>query len=146
MAKVKTDGAVRTLGVNAGVAKRLAPSGARKIVRRTKSDGSRRSKAKVQKPSAKARKPSNKEAPPPPKFDVLELDPQRKCGAGTSVQLLFKVREAWANGAVLNHLVFLDRHGWYCEHGRNCPAVPHAKKLGDRESRHGPTHNGRMRA
>ena len=26
------------------------------------------------------------------------------------------------------HLVFFDRHGWYCEHGRTCPAVGHAKK------------------
>jgi len=21
------------------------------------------------------------------------------------------------------HLVYLDRHGWYCFHGRTCPAV-----------------------
>lgn len=82
----------------------------------------------------------------PPDFRVRELDPQRKCGAGTSVERLYRVDEWKEDGAVRLHLVFLDRHGWYCEHGRNCPAVPHARKLGDRARQPGPTHNGRMRA
>jgi len=32
------------------------------------------------------------------------------------------------DGRITAHLVFFDRHGWYCEHGRTCPAVGHAKK------------------
>lgn len=119
MAKVKKAGAVRKIGRKKVAVTKRAPSGARKTAARKKSD---------------------------PVFHVLELDPQRKCGLATSVQRLYRVRETWTNGAVLTHLVFFDRHGWYCEHGRNCPAVPHAKKLGDRERQRGPTHNARMRA
>lgn len=26
------------------------------------------------------------------------------------------------------HLVFFDRHGWYCAHGRDCPAVAVVRK------------------
>jgi hypothetical protein len=78
-------------------------------------------------------------------FSVRALDPQKKCGPGTSVQEMYRVDEQAGSGRTL-HLVFFDRHGWYCEHGRNCPAVGHARKFGDRERRHGPTHNGRMRA
>jgi len=58
---------------------------------------------------------------------VKPLEPQAKCGAGTSVQYLFRVDET-VDGRTTAHLVFYDRHGWYCEHGRNCPAVGHAKK------------------
>lgn len=67
--------------------------------------------------------------PPPPviRVTVRELDPQRKCGAGTSVQMLYRVDET-VDGRASAHLVFFDRHGWYCEHGRTCPAVAHARK------------------
>ena len=87
----------------------------------------------------------------PSTFGVEELDPRSKCGPATSVQRLLRVREKGESGVVLHHLVFLDRHGWYCEHGRNCVAVPPAMKFGDRarkesQRHHGPTHNGRMRA
>lgn len=58
---------------------------------------------------------------------VKELDPQRKCGVGTSVQFLYRVDES-VEGRSTPHLVFFDRHGWYCEHGRACPAVMHARK------------------
>ena len=58
---------------------------------------------------------------------VRELDPQRKCGEGTSVQFLYRVDET-IDGRATAHLVFFDRHGWYCEHGRTCPAVAHARK------------------
>jgi hypothetical protein len=44
------------------------------------------------------------------------------------------------------HLVFLDRHGWYCEHGRDCPAVKQVRTTGDGARRLGPNNNGRMRA
>jgi len=67
--------------------------------------------------------------PPAPvvRIAVKPLQPQAKCGAGTSVQYLFRVDET-VDGRTTTHLVFFDRHGWYCEHGRNCPAVGHAKK------------------
>jgi hypothetical protein len=58
---------------------------------------------------------------------VRELDPLSKCGHGTSVQKLFRVDER-VDGVVRPHLVFLDRHGWYCDHGRECPAVSQARK------------------
>ena len=58
---------------------------------------------------------------------IKPLDPIRKCGPGTSVQFLYRVDES-VDGRNTAHLVFFDRHGWYCEHGRTCPAVGHAKK------------------
>jgi hypothetical protein len=76
---------------------------------------------------AKAEKPT-----PVVTVAVKELDPQRKCGVGTSVQFLYRVDES-VDGRSTPHLVFFDRHGWYCEHGRACPAVMHARK-----------HNGQM--
>jgi hypothetical protein len=59
---------------------------------------------------------------------VKPLDPLRKCGPNTSVQFLYRVDEE-VDGRSTPHLVFFDRHGWYCEHGRTCPAVGHAKKF-----------------
>jgi hypothetical protein len=59
---------------------------------------------------------------------VKPLDPLRKCGPNTSVQFLYRVDER-VEGRSTAHLVFFDRHGWYCEHGRTCPAVGHAKKF-----------------
>lgn len=58
---------------------------------------------------------------------IKTLDPVQKCGPGTSVQFLYRVDES-VDGRTTAHLVFFDRHGWYCEHGRTCPAVGHAKK------------------
>ena len=58
---------------------------------------------------------------------VKSLDPLRKCGPNTSVQFLYRVDEQ-VDGRSTPHLVFFDRHGWYCEHGRTCPAVGHAQK------------------
>jgi hypothetical protein len=92
------------------------------------------SKAKRAKTKQSARKTIKKKVAakrpaivPVATFRVKPLEPHEKCGAGTSVQLLFRVEELLA-GRSTKHLVFLDRHGWYCEHGRNCPAVGHAKK------------------
>ncbi|MEP6495623.1 MAG: hypothetical protein ABJF01_23260 [bacterium] len=63
-------------------------------------------------------------------FRVRPLDPQLKCGPGTSVQQLFRVDEA-LDGVTRTHLVYFDRHGWYCEHGRTCIAVAPARRVGD---------------
>lgn len=58
---------------------------------------------------------------------VKELDPVRRCGEGTSVERLFRV-DSTENGRPEVHLVFLDRHGWYCVHGADCHAVAEARK------------------
>lgn len=58
---------------------------------------------------------------------IRELDPQAACGPGTTVMQLFRVDDS-TSGACTTHLVFLDRHGWYCEHGRDCPAVAAVRK------------------
>jgi hypothetical protein len=58
---------------------------------------------------------------------VKPLDPLLKCGPNTSVQFLYRVDES-IDGRRTFHLVFFDHHGWYCEHGRTCPAVLHARK------------------
>jgi hypothetical protein len=84
---------------------------------------------------------------PPAQFRVKELNAQQKCGPGTSVERLFRVDET-ADGAARAHLVFLDRrHGWYCEHGVECPAVGQARRIGGADRQHiGRTNNGGMRA
>jgi hypothetical protein len=60
-------------------------------------------------------------------FRAALLDPIAKCGPGTSVQRLYRIDEVTSEGAKRSHMVFFDRHGWYCEHGRDCPSVAHAK-------------------
>jgi hypothetical protein len=64
---------------------------------------------------------------PKPAFQIRELDPLRICGDRTSVVQLFRVDEQLVGGKAAGarqvHLVFNDRHGWYCEHGRSCHAV-----------------------
>lgn len=79
---------------------------------------------------------------------IRELDPLQKCGAATSVERLIRVDEI-VGKALTAHLVFLDHHGWYCEHGQGCPAVAHARKHAKQvrspHDRNG-TPNGRMRA
>jgi hypothetical protein len=84
---------------------------------------------------------------PEVQFRVRELNAQQKCGAGTSVERLFRVDEK-VDGAAKAHLVFLDRrHGWYCEHGVECPAVRQARRIGEPNRQHnGRTNNGGMRA
>lgn len=57
--------------------------------------------------------------PVTPVVDVL--DPRAFVGARTGVEHLVRVRPR-ANDTP--HLVFHDRHGWYCEtHGPQCRAV-----------------------
>jgi len=60
---------------------------------------------------------------------IKELDPLAKCGPNTSVEQLYRVDET-LDGSAATHLVFFDRHGWYCEHGRSCRAVDDVRKLG----------------
>jgi hypothetical protein len=155
VAKVKKAGAVRVARSGKKAKAKNAPVGAstggRKAGgrRRVKGKAGKRGKVKVV-----TRRPV-----PTPTFRVTALDPQKKCGAGTSVQQLFRINEELADG-VRAHLVFFDRHGWYCEHGRDCPAVAPAKKFSQKVQKvqkvsvmahgnsgsNGLTHNGRMRA
>lgn len=104
-----------------------------------------RTKAVGRSPKAKARQNTRNgrvrggrfkaKAPPERKVvRVVDLEPSAKCGRGTSVQRLIRVDEM-IDDAREAHLVFFDRHGWYCEHGRTCPAVGHARKHAERRVR-----------
>jgi hypothetical protein len=53
---------------------------------------------------------------------IRALDPLGKCGKGTTVTQLYRVEEMLDDSRV-HHLVFFDRHGWYCEHGKQCGVV-----------------------
>lgn len=59
---------------------------------------------------------------------VRQLDPVEMCGQGTSVRAIYRVEER-LDDARLHHLVFLDRHGWYCEHGKQCSVVKDVQKF-----------------
>ena len=59
---------------------------------------------------------------------IRERDPRLMCGKGTTVARVFRVEERSNDGRVM-HLVFLDRHGWYCEHGSECEAVKDVRKF-----------------
>jgi hypothetical protein len=152
VAKVKKAGAVRVVRSGKKAKSKHVPvgasTGARKASRRKPVNGKAGKRGKV--------KVVSKRPVPAPTFRVTALDPQKKCGAGTSVQQLFRISEELADG-VRAHLVFFDRHGWYCEHGRDCPAVAAAKRFSQKGQKvsvmargnsgsNGLTHNGRMRA
>ena len=151
MAKVKKTTVVTGVR-NVKASKKKAPkrtvvraaSEARSVAKRSKASkdaqGARTGRTKASKTKAKAMsnvksiskargKLARTRLQPPPvvRVAVKPLEPQAKCGAGTSVQHLFRVDET-IDGHTTTHLVFFDRHGWYCEHGRNCPAVGHARK------------------
>jgi hypothetical protein len=59
---------------------------------------------------------------------VWPIDPVQMCGKGTSVTQLYRVEEH-LDRARIHHLVFFDRHGWYCEHGKQCSAVSDVRKF-----------------
>lgn len=61
--------------------------------------------------------------PPLREVKVKELDPVARCGPDTSVEFLYRVDERLDGRAAGVHLVFFDRYGWYCVHGRGCAAV-----------------------
>jgi hypothetical protein len=59
---------------------------------------------------------------------IREMDPIDKCGKGTTVVQLYRVEER-LDQTTIHHLVFFDRHGWYCEHGKACGAVSDVQKF-----------------
>ena len=60
---------------------------------------------------------------------IKQLDPFARCGPRTSVVHLYRVEER-LDGESSVHLVFFDRHGWYCEHGKTCRAVDDLRRNG----------------
>jgi len=73
-------------------------------------------------------KPGGRIPTPVRKLRITELDPRQLCGKGTRVERIFRVEEKDVKARTM-HLVFFDRHGWYCEHGPRCPAVSDVKKF-----------------
>jgi len=59
---------------------------------------------------------------------IRPIDPVQLCGKGTSVTALYRVEET-LDQTKIHHLVFFDRHGWYCEHGKQCSAVNDVQKF-----------------
>lgn len=93
----------------------------------------------------RGKRPAPPQVPLPREVAIKALDPLRKCGPNTTVQHMFRVDESLGGAHAATHLVFFDRHGWYCVHGRTCQAVEDVRKLGS--MRHVDLdYNGRMRA
>lgn len=64
----------------------------------------------------------------PSDFQCRDLDPLRRCGGTTSVRRLIRVDEHRGDERIV-HLVYEDRrYGWYCDHGRECPAIARAQR------------------
>ncbi len=62
------------------------------------------------------------------KVRIRAMDPVEMCGKDTSVTQLYRVEETIDRGRI-HHLVFFDRHGWYCEHGKQCSVVKDVQKF-----------------
>jgi hypothetical protein len=85
-------------------------------------------------PSRRSRSVADRATPPAaavqidlfPEAPLVErLDPRANVGPRTGVVDLIRVR---LRSVEAPHLVFHDRHGWYCEtHGPACAAVPVAR-------------------
>ena len=96
-----------------------------KTLRRTARAGTPITPAKgTRKAPGKRGKPSPL---PPTVVRIRELDPREKCGPNTRVQRLYRV-DALSDGLQKVHLVFLDHHGLYCEHGPACFVVNEVRK------------------
>jgi len=61
-------------------------------------------------------------------YDFEPLNPWLQCGPDTTVTELWKVWERREKEITL-HLVYFDRYGWYCEHGRSCKAVAEVRRV-----------------
>jgi len=64
----------------------------------------------------------------PSTYDAEPLDPWLQCGPDTTVTELWRVWERRDKETTL-HLVYFDRYGWYCEHGRGCKAVAEVRRI-----------------
>jgi hypothetical protein len=130
------------------LAKRVTRSVARRpaVVKQAVKRAGKKAVKKAVRGTRKAAAPVKRE--PQVHVRIRELDPVEKCGPGTSVERLIRVDEI-VDRVIQAHLVFLDHHGWYCEHGQSCKAVGHARKHAQHVRSQfvgNGTHNGRMRA
>lgn len=82
---------------------------------------------KAQKRPVSGQRRTTPTAKPPKDVRIRQLDPQAICGPRTQVQQLFRVHDL-LDGKPTVHLVYFDRHGWYCEHGPTCRAVDHVRR------------------
>jgi hypothetical protein len=127
--------------------------GAVRTTSRPAAGGSRKSPVRKVSPAkagrrattARGKRPVQPTAPLPREIFIKALDPLRKCGPNTSVLHMFRVDESIGGAHAATHLVFYDRHGWYCVHGRTCQAVEDVRKHGG-VKQVGLDYNGRMRA
>ena len=98
---------------------------------RNQSKGATRESRRDDQPQSRRKRdrptPAAKRVAPVRTVKVRALDPKARCGPGTTVEHLFRVDET-VNGNPATHLVFYDRHGLYCEHGRTCPAVEDVRR------------------
>ena len=147
----RTAGKVAKVAAKRGTAGKTAgPDATRKSARPAKAVAKRGARAKAGARSSSTRTVASKgtrrgartERVPVRGVKIRALDPREKCGQGTSVLQLYRVDET-LDGALSTHLVFFDRHGWYCEHGRNCRVVDDVRKHGKHNGR---DPRGRMRA
>jgi len=124
--KQPRSGSTRATGRNGAKSAKSAPKAANR--RRPGSAGTKRGAGRgvVKKKSGRQMRGAAKQAPVRT-VKVRPLNPKEKCGPGTSVERLFRVDES-VNGTPVTHLVFFDRHGLYCEHGRTCPAVDDVRR------------------
>ena len=125
--KKGTTKGTRTRSRTASASSKKAPARRGKTVKTARKIG-KKSKAKRAGQRALAVVRGRPTRAPVVRVAVKTLDPLRKCGPNTTVQFLYRVDEQ-VDGRSTPHLVFFDRHGWYCEHGRSCPAVGHARKF-----------------
>ena len=112
-------------------AKAVAPARSRRLAAAAAPRPGKQGKQAAAPARGAKRKPTGRTghlAAPVRTVKIKELNAQGKCGPGTSVVHLFRVDEV-RDGTPAVHLVFFDRHGWYCEHGRSCHAVDDVRKL-----------------
>jgi hypothetical protein len=85
---------------------------------------------KIPKRRSKARKrvPKAKPIGVAPSYELEPLNPWLMCGPDTTVTELWKVQALGERGTAF-HLVYFDRYGWYCEHGRSCKAVTEVRRV-----------------
>ncbi len=96
------------------------------------SDAKRPSKPRAPTRTSKRSSPADGVPLAPSQFDLFPvkptidvLDPRKVVGESTSVQHLVRVKLGPTDAP---HLVFHDRHGWYCEaHGAACASVALAR-------------------
>ena len=111
-----------------GVRSKTGRAGSSKTARGAAAPARRRASARKVAPMVASSRGSRAPAVPDRVVKIKQLDPYEKCGPSTSVVHLYRVDES-LDGLAATHLVFYDRHGWYCEHGRGCRAVEDVRKV-----------------